>query len=193
MGVLFNKVNSKLLYPVNKTVDGIMGATRGLLCLGSSIFGSKLSVGSIMGALGGLAAGLVASILNSVTKVILKRVGQIVGSALSPINQIIGIINDLKKILVSIQKIINKATDLDNYISSRQNCSVSGANIFNCIAQSAINKISNKVAMDVDKYLAPIAKSVSKDSIGMNGAIHSQLVRSTEFLNKANLQQKLLS
>ena len=40
-------------------------------------------------ALGAMAAGLAAAILNSVTKVILRRVDQMIGSALSPISQII--------------------------------------------------------------------------------------------------------
>jgi hypothetical protein len=193
MGFVYNKVNSTILYPVNKTIDAITGITSGLVCLGKSIFGSDISLGSILGGIGAVAAGLAAAILNSVTKVILKRVNQIVKSVLSPINQITNIINDITRSLIGIQKIIAKATDLDNYLGNRQNCAINGANIFNCLAQSAINKISNKVAMNVDKHIGKIANDITKESMGVNGAIAEHVKRSTGFLDKAKLQQRLMS
>lgn len=192
MGFLYNKVNSTILYPLNKTVDGISSITQGLVCLSSSIFGSSLSLGAIMGGLGAVAAGLFAAILNSVTKVILKRVNQIVGSVLSPIKQITQLINDITKSLIGLKKLFDKATNLDNYLGNRQNCAVNAANIFNCIAQFAVNKISNKIAMNVDKHIGKIANDITKESMGANGAIASHVQRHTKFLDKANLQQKLL-
>lgn len=194
MGYLFNRVNNTFIYPVNKTVDAVMSASRGLLCLASGLFGagSNLNASTILGALGAIAAGLISSILNAVTSLILKRVDQLIGSALSPIQHIRMLINDLTASLKSLQALINKATTLDNYISDRQNCSNMGANVVNCLIQSTINNITNKVVLNVDKKLAPIVDTVSKKSFSANGAIYSHVNRNTEFLTKAKLQQKLM-
>lgn len=194
MGYLFNRINNTFIYPINKTVDAVMSASNGLLCLASGLFGagSNLSASTILGALGSIASGLIASILNSVTSLILRRVDQVIGSALSPIKHIRMLINDLTGSLKSLQSLINKATTLDGYISNRQNCSNMGANVLNCLIQSTINNITNKVVMNVDKKLAPIVDKVSKESFKTNGAIYSHVNRNTEFLNKAKLQQKLM-
>lgn len=195
MGYLYNKVSSTFLYPVNKTVDGIMAASRGVMCLASSIFGagSNINASTILGGLKAVAVGLAASILNAVTVVILRRVDQIIGSALSPIRHIRMLIDDLTASLVGTKSLFDKATNLDNYLSNRQNCAVNGANILNCLAQSAINKITNKVAMSVDKSIGGIADSVTKEAVGVNGAIASHVNMGTKFLDKAKLQQKLLT
>jgi hypothetical protein len=163
------------------------------MCLKSAIFGALTNPASILEGLASVAAGMVGAILTAVQTVILERVDQIVNSVLSPIRKIEGIIQDLTDTLISIQDILDKATNMDNYFQNKQDCSGFAAELMNCLAQNAINKITNKVAMKVDKHIGKIADNVTKQSLKVNGTIDNYVNRHTKFLEKANLQTKLLT
>lgn len=194
MGLLYNTAKTGFLNPINKTVDGLIGASNGLMCLKNSIFGlANLNPASILGGLASMAAGMINAIVSSVTKVIYKRVGQIVNSVLSPIRQLENLINDITNVLVDVQDTLNRATNINNYFKDKQDCSTMGVDLMNCLAQSAINKISNKIAMDVDKFAGGIANSVAKEAFKVNGIISNNIKRQADFLNKATLQNKLLT
>ena len=193
MGLIFERSKTGFLNPVNSTVDKLISASNGLMCLKSTVFGGMPNLASIMMGLAGVAAGLISAIVASVTDVITKRVGQIVNSILSPLRQIEQIITDITKVLISTQNILDKALNMNSYFQDKQNCAVSAAQLMNCLAQSAINKISSKVAMDVDKFIGPIANSVSKEAFKVNGSISNYVNRNTKFIAKAQLQTKLLT
>lgn len=193
MGLLFERSKTGFLNPINKTVDGLISASNGLMCLKNMIFGAFMSPASILGGLALMLGAMVNSIIASVTSVIFKRVNQIVNSILSPLRQIEAIITDLTNVLISLQNILGKATNMDNYFKDKQNCSTAAAQLLNCLAQAAINKITNKVTMNVDKYAGKIADSVSKEAFKVNGIISNRLDRHTKFLEKAQLQNKLLT
>lgn len=185
--------SSKILSTVNKSVDGLMAASNGLLCLKDVIFGFAMNPAALLQQLAGVAAGLMASITASVTGVINARVNQIIGSVLSPIFKITSIINELTSILVEIQGLTEKSLNLNSYFQSKQSCASFAAQMMNCLAQSAINKISNKVAMEVDKHVGKIANEVSMEAFKVNGAIDNFVGRNTKFLEKANMQTKFLT
>jgi len=193
MGLLFDRSKTGFLNPVNKTVDGLISASNGVMCLKNAIMGAFMSPASILAGLGLAAAAMANAIIESVTSVITKRVNQMIDSVLSPIRQIEGIITDLTKTLIDAQGILDKAINIDNYFKDKQNCSTMAAQLLNCLAQSAINKISNKVAMNVDKNIGKIADSVSKKALGVNGVISGHVDRHTKFIEKAQLQNKLLT
>jgi hypothetical protein len=193
MGLLFDRSKTGFLNPVNKTVDGLISASNGVMCLKNAIMGAFMSPASILAGLGLAAAAMANAIIESVTSVITKRVNQMIDSVLSPIRQIEGIITDLTKTLIDAQGILDKAINIDNYFKDKQNCSTMAAQLMNCLAQSAINKISNKVAMNVDKNIGKIADSVSKKALGVNGVISGHVDRHTKFIEKAQLQNKLLT
>lgn len=193
MGLIFDRSKTGFLNPVNKSVDGLISASNGLMCLKNAIMGAFMSPASILSGLALAAGAMVNAIITSVTDVINKRVNQIIGSVLSPIRQIEAIITDLTKTLIGIQDTLDRATNMDNYFKDKQNCSTMAANLLNCLAQSAINKISNKVAMNVDKSIGKIADSVSKKALGVNGIISGHVDRHTKFIEKAQLQNKLLT
>ena len=67
------------------------------------------------------------------------------------------------------------------------------ADLLSCLAQSAINKITNKVTMNVDKYVGNIADSVSKKAFKVDGILAGRIDRHTKFIEKAQLQNKLLT
>lgn len=192
MGMIFNKTSSNILYPINKNVDGLISASNGLMCLKQTIFGASLNPATIMQGLAGYAAGMITAIVDAVTEVVMDRVNQMVDSVLSPLRKIRHIIDDITATLEDTQDLIDKATNMDNYFNSRQNCSSMAANLLDCLAKSAINKITNKVAMNVDKHLGKIADNVSKEALKVNGSIGGFVDRNTKFLDKANLQTKLL-
>ena len=193
MGLLFERSKTGFLNPVNGTVDKLISASNGLMCLKSAIFGALTNPASILEGLASVAAGMVGAILTAVQTVILERVDQIVNSVLSPIRKIEGIIQDLTDTLIGIQDILDKATNMDNYFQNKQDCSGFAAELMNCLAQNAINKITNKVAMKVDKHIGKIADNVTKQSLKVNGTIDNYVNRHTKFLEKANLQTKLLT
>ena len=193
MGLLFERSKTGFLNPVNNTVDKLMSASNGLMCLKSAIVGAIPNPASLLQGLASVAAGMIGAIVNAVSAVITARVDQMVNSILSPIRKIEGIISDLTNTLVSVQDILDKATNMDNYFKNKQDCSGFAAELMNCLAQNAINKITNKVAMNVYKHIGKIANSVSKESMKANGAIDGFVNKHTKFLEKANLQTKLLT
>jgi hypothetical protein len=193
MGVLFQSNKTGFLNPVNGTVDKLISASNGLMCLKSAIIGAVTNPASILSGLASVAAGMVGAILAAVETVILERADQITKSLLSPIRKIEEIIKDLTDTLEGLQKILDKASNMDNYFKNKQDCSGFAAQLMNCLAQNAINKISNKVAMKVDKHIGKIANNVTKESLKVNGVIDSYVNRHTKFLEKANLQTKLLT
>lgn len=195
MGLLLQRAKTGYLNPANTVVDNLISASNGLMCLANGIFGaaSLLNPAMLLEGLATVAAAMIDAITLSVTKVIYDRVNQIIDSVLSPIRQIEGIISDLTATLIGVQNLFDKATNMDNYFKDKQNCSQMAANLLNCLAQSAIDQISNKVAMNVDKHVGKIADSVSKKAMGVNGIISGQVDRHTKFMTKANLQTKLLT
>lgn len=193
MGLLFERSKTGFLNPVNGTVDKLISASNGLMCLKSAIIGAIPNPASLLQGLASVAAGMIAAITNAVSAVIMARVNQMINSILSPIRKIEGIISDLTASLIGIQNILDKALNMDNYFKNKQDCSGFAAQLMNCLAQNAINKITNKVAMNVDKHIGKIADSVSKESLKSNGAIDGFVNRHTQFLLKADLQTKLLT
>lgn len=193
MGLIFRKASTGFLQPINSTVDAVIGATNGIACLASGIFGAIPSPASLMNAIGGAAIALAASITSAVTQIITQKVDQIIGSVLSPLRQIESAINDLTAVLDSAQYIGEKAFNLNNYFKNKQNCAAMGANLLNCMVQNAVNQITNKVAMEVDKHASKIANNVSNEALKVNGTINSFIDRNTKFLEKASLQNKLLT
>lgn len=193
MGLLYDRAKTGFLNPVNKNVDGLISASNGLMCLKNAIMGAFMSPASILAGLGLAAAAMANAIITSVTAVIYKRVNQMIDSVLSPIRQIEGVIADLTNILIDTQNLLDRVGNINNYFKDKQNCSTMAAQLLNCLAQSAINKISNKVAMNVDKHIGKIADSVSKKALGVNGIIAGHIDRHTKFIEKAQLQNKLLT
>ena len=120
MGLLFEKSKTGFLNPVNGSVDKLISASNGLMCLKSAIFGAIPNPAMILQGLASVIDGMVGAIIGAVTTVITDRVNQIINSALSPIRKIESIISDLTAELVSIQYILDKATNMNNYFNNKQ-------------------------------------------------------------------------
>lgn len=193
MGLLLDRSKTGFLNPVNGSVDKLISASDGLMCLKSAIFGARITPASILEGLANVAAAMVGAIIDAVTEVIAERADQIFKSVLSPIKKIEDLIEDLTKALKSLQDIKDKSFKMDNFFKDKQDCSNFAAELMNCLAQSAIEKVSNKVAMKLDKHIGKIADKVSKDSLKANNTIDNYINKHTKFLEKADLQNKLLT
>ncbi len=179
----------------NRTADAIMGASD-LLCLAQGIFGLITSPAAILKGLANAALGLATTIVGVATKLILDKANELIDSVLSPIRLITDQIKQLTETLINIQSVIynieNKAKELAEYLKKRQNCSAQAANLLNCLTQSVINRVTNKVAGNINANLSKLVNSVNKDMMGINGAINKHVQRHTKFLDKANNQAKFL-
>lgn len=193
MDFSLEKAKSGFLNPVNSTVDKLMSASNGLLCLKSTIFGALPNPSALLMGLAGMAAGMISGIVGSVTDLINKKVGQIIGSVLSPILQIEKLIVDITSILISTQDLLDKALNMNLYFKDKQDCANSTATMMNCLAQSAMNKLTSKVTMNIDAHIGSLTDAVSKEAFKADGAISSYINRQTGFVAKAQLQTKLLT
>ena len=193
MAELFNRVNTGYLSPISSSIDKLQAASNGLMCLKSAIMGAFMSPASIISGLASIGASLISSIVSAVSDVIMKRVNQVVDSLLSPLRKIQALIADVTAALAGIQNILNKATDMNNWFNNKQDCSGFAAQILNCLAQKAINKITTKIAMKVDASIGKIADSVSKGALKAGGGIDSFVNKHTSFIEKGSLQGKLLA
>jgi len=191
--VSVEKTKTGFISTANKKVDGLISASGGLMCLKNAIMGAIPNPANILSGLASAAAAMVGAIISSVTYVINKRVGQIINSLLSPIRQLENLIANITNLLIDIQNLLDRATNIDNYFKDKQNCSTMASNLLNCLAQSAINKLTNKVTMNVDKYVGNIANKVSGEAFKVNGILSSHIDRNTKFIAKAQSQNKLLT
>lgn len=191
--VSVEKTKTGFISTANKKVDGLISASNGLMCLKNAIMGAIPNPANILAGLASAAAAMVGAIISSVTDVINKRVGQIINSLLSPIRQLENLIANITNLLIDIQNLLDRATNIDNYFKDKQNCSTMASNLLNCLAQSAINKLTNKVTMNVDKYVGNIANKVSGEAFKVNGILSSHIDRNTKFIAKAQSQNKLLT
>lgn len=191
--VSVEKTKTGFISTANKKVDGLISASGGLMCLKNAIMGAIPNPANILAGLASAAAAMVGAIISSVTDVINKRVGQIINSLLSPIRQLENLIANITNLLIDIQNLLDRATNIDNYFKDKQNCSTMASNLLNCLAQSAINKLTNKVTMNVDKYVGNIANKVSGEAFKVNGILSSHIDRNTKFIAKAQSQNKLLT
>lgn len=192
MGVLYSTARTGFINPVNDSVDKLIAASEGLVCLKNALLGIPLNPSMLLTGLAGVAAGMANAIVTSVTRVIYKRAAQIIDSVLSPIRQIEAIIKDITKTLIDIQNLVDKALNMDNYFKDRQQCADMATDIMNCLAQQAIDKVSAKIATKVDKEVGKIADNISKEAFKANGSISAFVNKQAAFLNKYSLQNKLL-
>lgn len=189
-------VQQAFKYAVNGTADSLMAATKQVMCLTTGIFGLLSNPSSILAGLAGVAIGLATSIIGIATKIIMDKVRDLTNSVLSPLRLITAEIQNLTAKLLSIQQTVYrlkaKSKALEDYLKSRQDCSAQAANMLNCLVQNINNKITNKVAKNIDKALTPLVNSVDKSMRGVNGTLHSHIKRYTRFVDKADKQTKLL-
>lgn len=172
---------------LNPKIDGILNASKGLLCLASGIFGLLQNPQMLLNGIKNMASDLLASVAGAVGYVVQARINQMLGLVSSVLSRFQLIINFNPSIQMN-----EMGQGLEKFILDRQQCVNMTANLISCIAAGAINKISNKVAMEVDKKIAPVTEELTKDVMKVNGVIDNLVNKHNRFVNKALTQNKLL-
>lgn len=169
----------------NPKIEGMIGAAQGALCLASGIFGLLQNPQMLLQGLKNFATDLAASALATVLFVVQSRVNQILGLVDGILNKYLGLINailDNAKLVVQ----------MDNFIMDRQQCINMAANLISCIAASARDDITSKIAMQTDKAIGPTADKIVGKLLKTDGVMENFIFKHDKFVQKATTQNKLL-
>ena len=195
----------RFLTAANEKADQLTAGAKIIMCIPSIISGlpdlGKRVIGSVVANIGKTLEIFASTISNIVTNTISAAVGQITGS-------ILGIIGTLGQIGSAIeagkefaQGLKDRAKDVIDFTSEKENCNFAAATLLNCITAEAIGAVSAKIAVDISKGLAkgldPIAdfaNDISKSIAAPGGAITrtvdkaaGQIDRATRLTQKSNL------
>jgi len=189
----------------NQKADQLTAGAKAVLCIPSIIAGlpdlGKGIIGGVIAKIGKTLENYASTISNIVTNTIKGAVSQITGSIVgvfdiitSTLGQIGSAIEAGKKFA---QGIKDRATDVIDFTSEKENCNFAAASLLNCITAQAIGSVSLRSAVDLSKGLKPVAdfaNDVSNKISGPTGAITrtvdkaaGQVNRATKLIQKSNL------
>ena len=189
----------------NQKADQLTAGAKAVLCIPSIIAGlpdlGKGIIGGVIAKIGKTLENYASTISNIVTNTIKGAVSQITGSIVgvfdiitSTLGQIGSAIEAGKKFA---QGIKDRATDVIDFTSEKENCNFAAASLLNCITAEVISSVSLRSAVDLSKELKPVAdfaNDVSNKISGPTGAISrtvdkaaGQVNRATKLIQKSNL------
>ena len=189
----------------NQKADQLTAGAKAVLCIPSIIAGlpdlGKGIIGGVIAKIGKTLENYASTISNIVTNTIKGAVSQITGSIVgvfdiitSTLGQIGSAIEAGKKFA---QGIKDRATDVIDFTSEKENCNFAAASLLNCITAEVIGSVSLRSAVDLSKELKPVAdfaNDVSNKISGPTGAISrtvdkaaGQVNRATKLIQKSNL------
>lgn len=189
----------------NQKADQLTAGAKAVLCIPSIISGlpdlGKGLIGGVIANIGKTLENFASTISNIVTNTINGAVSQITGSVVGLIDKITGTIGQLGSAIEAgkefAQGIKDKAKDVQDFTSKKENCNFAAASLLNCITAQAIGSVSSKGAIDLAKGLKPVAdfaNDVSSSISGPTGAITrtvdkaaGQVNRATKLIQKSNL------
>lgn len=189
----------------NQKADQLTAGAKAVLCIPSIISGlpdlGKGLIGGVIANIGKTLENFASTISNIVTNTINGAVSQITGSVVGLIDKITGTIGQLGSAIEAgkefAQGIKDKAKDVQDFTSKKENCNFAAASLLNCITAQAIGSVSSKGAIELAKGLKPVAdfaNSVSNKISGPTGAITrtvdkaaGQVNRATKLIQKSNL------
>jgi len=169
----------------NPKIEGMIGAAQGALCLASGIFGLLQNPQMLLQGLKNFATDLAASALATVLFVVQSRVNQILGLVDGILNKYLGNFNPSIEINIMAQ-------GLEKFILDRQQCVNMTANLISCIAASARDDITSKIAMQTDKAIGPTADKIVGKLLKTDGVMENFIFKHDKFVQKATTQNKLL-
>lgn len=189
----------------NQKADQLTAGAKAVLCIPSIIAGlpdlGKGLIGSVISNIGSTLENFASTISNIVTNTIQGAVSQITGSVVGVIDKITGTIGQIGGAIEAgkefAQGLKDRAKDIKDFTSEKENCNFAAASLLNCITAQAIGSVSSKGAIDLAKGLKPVAdfaNDVSNSISGPTGAITrtvdkaaGQVNRATKLIQKSNL------
>jgi|TARA_R110000824_G_scaffold340240_1_gene526745 hypothetical protein len=189
----------------NQKADQLTAGAKAVLCIPSIIAGlpdlGKGIIGGVIANIGKTLENFASTISNIVTNTINGAVSQITGSIVGVIDIITGTLGQIGSAIEAgkefAQGIKDRAKDVIDFTSEKENCNFAAASLLNCITAQAIGSVSLRSAVDLSKGLKPVAdfaNDVSNKISGPTGAITrtvdkaaGQVNRATKLIQKSNL------
>ncbi len=200
-----NRSVSRFISAANQKADQLTAGAKAVLCIPSIIAGlpdlGKGLIGGVIANIGKTLENFASTISNIVTNTINGAVGQITGSVVGVIDKITGTLGQIGSAIEEgkefAQGIKDRATDVIDFTSEKENCNFAAASLLNCITAQAVGSVSSKGAVDLAKGLKPVAdfaNDVSNEISGVGGALTrtvdkaaGQVDRATRLIQKSNL------
>ena len=189
----------------NEKADKLTSIAKGALCIPSMISGmpdlGKQAVGQIVAS--------ASTILNQASSIISSLVVGSIGGAVDKITgSVAGFLNSVTGIIASIQgtaaqaeefkeSIKDRARDIKEFTSSKENCNFAAATLLNCITSQALSNVTAKGATEITQGLESvtgISDKISDTISGPTGAIDRtirkaayEVGRAERMVSKANI------
>ena len=178
------------------SVDSIVKATKGLICLGITAV-SFLNPRNLLAGVGMLAAGIGNSIANAVLGQIDDHIQDILATVSVPFKLLQAYVKSLqrsvKNLIRAYDNIVQKAKDIVDYLTNTQNCAVQGANFMNCIFKALMNKIdkkvTNKLISKIDNTFEKLQKEITGEVLRSGGLLDQHVGKQVKAFE--NLTKKL--
>lgn len=198
-----NSSIGNFLTAANKKADQLTAGAKIALCLPS--FLTALSPQALLGRVFSTVAGLAESIVSTVSNIVLdtinSAVSQITGAFLSTLNSLTSALGQIGSAIQQVKGFYdglkNRVTDINKFVSDKQNCDFAAAQLMNCIVSQALNSVTPKIAVDISKGTVPVQKFASEISQAVaapGGAINravnktaSEIDRATRVIQKSSL------
>ena len=196
---------NKFFKVANQKADQLTAGAKAVLCLPSIIAGlpdlGKGIIGGVIAKIGKTLENYASTISNIVTNTIKGAVSQITGSIVGVFDIITSTLGQIGSVIEAgkefAQGIKDRATDVIDFTSEKENCNFAAASLLNCITAQAIGSVSSKGAVELAKGLRPVAdfaNDVSNEISSVGGALTrtvdkaaGQVDRATLLIQKSNL------
>lgn len=189
----------------NEKADKLTSIAKGALCIPSMISGmpdlGKQAVGQIVAS--------ASTILDQASSIISSLVVGSIGGAVDKITgSVAGFLNSVTGIIASIQgtaaqaeefkeSVKDRARDVKEFTSSKENCNFAAATLLNCITSQALSNVTAKGATEIAQGLESvtgISDKISDTISGPTGAIDRtirkaayEVGRAERMVSKANI------
>lgn len=192
----------RFLTAANNKADQLTAGAKIALCLPSFLTSlPKSLIGGVISNISATLENLVSSASNIVLDTINKSIQQITGSITGTINSVTRVLGQVGSAIEEGKEFVNglkeRAKDIKEFTSNKQNCDFAAAQLMNCIVSQAIGSVTPKIAIDISKGLTPItnvANDVSQAIAAPGGAVTravnktaGQIDRATRVIQKSNL------
>lgn len=180
----------------NQKADQLTSGLKVALCLPSIIAGlpqlGKGLVGATISNVSSILENVASTVLNTITNTINGAVNTITGSiagvvdsAQKAIDSVVGSYRSLEELKNSVK---DKATDVGEFTSDKENCNFAAATMLNCITAQAVASVSDRDAINIAKGLKPVsdfANEVADEISAPGGAIDRTVEKSAAQVDRA--------
>lgn len=168
-------------------VESVVRATKGLICIGRTIF-SFLNPSNLLAGIGMFAAGIGNSIANAVLNQVNDHISETLGLLSLPVQALQSYVDSLQRSVTNLlrlyEKVEKRGQDLLDYLLDTQNCAVMGANFLNCLFKALMNKVdqkvTNKLIKGVDGVFGKLQSDLKQEVLRTGGLLDKHVGQQTQ-------------